>query len=164
MDLDLETLSDEELYDLSNLVQEEVGRRSALANMNQQMDDLIGAHNDAVGRDEGDEWTHPTHAIDSYLLDAVVTHNGQEWINEIPYNVWEPGVAGWAVREEDPVDPDPTDPEEPEIPDWAQPGGAGDVYSAGDLVRFEGEVYMSLIDNNSYSPATYPAGWELQTE
>jgi hypothetical protein len=35
-----------------------------------------------------------------------------------------------------------------------------DLYMTGDMVRFEGDVYRSLIDNNSWSPTAYPQGWE----
>jgi hypothetical protein len=48
------------------------------------------------------------------------------------------------------------------IPEWVQPTGAHDAYNKGDLVTFEGRVYKSLIDANVWSPAVYPAGWELQ--
>lgn len=49
-----------------------------------------------------------------------------------------------------------------EWPEWVQPTGAQDAYMAGDKVTFEGEHYISLIDNNTWSPAAYPAGWEKQ--
>lgn len=44
------------------------------------------------------------------------------------------------------------------IPDWEQPDSTN-PYMKGDKVRFEGKVYMSVIDNNVWSPAAYPAGW-----
>lgn len=44
------------------------------------------------------------------------------------------------------------------IPDWEQPESTN-PYMKGDKVRFEGKVYMSVIDNNVWSPAAYPAGW-----
>ena len=47
-----------------------------------------------------------------------------------------------------------------EWPEWRQPTGAHDAYMTGDRVTFEGTHYVSLIDNNIYSPATYPQGWE----
>ena len=31
----------------------------------------------------------------------------------------------------------------------------------GDKITFEGNKYVSVIDNNVYSPAEYPQGWEL---
>jgi len=48
------------------------------------------------------------------------------------------------------------------IPEWQQPTGSHDAYNTGDKVTFEGQVYMSLIDANTWSPSEYPAGWELQ--
>lgn len=49
------------------------------------------------------------------------------------------------------------------IPDWEQPDSTN-AYMTGDKVRFEGKVYESLIDNNVWSPAAYPAGWKEITE
>ncbi len=44
-------------------------------------------------------------------------------------------------------------------PDYVQKN-AGDVpYAAGDKVSFNGACYESLINNNMWSPASYPAGW-----
>nr|DAQ84762.1 MAG TPA: ChiA1-BD-binding domain protein [Caudoviricetes sp.] len=45
------------------------------------------------------------------------------------------------------------------IPDWEQPSSTN-PYMKGDKVRFEGDVYESLIDNNVWSPSAYPAGWK----
>lgn len=45
-------------------------------------------------------------------------------------------------------------------PVWSQPTGAHDAYNMGDIVDFGGALYRSLIDGNTYSPASYPAGWE----
>lgn len=47
------------------------------------------------------------------------------------------------------------------IPGWVQPTGAHDAYMTGDRVIFNGKTYESLIDANTWSPATYPAGWRL---
>jgi hypothetical protein len=47
------------------------------------------------------------------------------------------------------------------IPEWVQPIGAHDAYKIGDKVIFEGRVYESIIDGNTWSPTDYPAGWEL---
>ena len=49
--------------------------------------------------------------------------------------------------------PDPT-----VIPDWEQPDSTN-PYQIGDRVRFDGKVYESVIANNIWSPAAYPAGW-----
>lgn len=49
-----------------------------------------------------------------------------------------------------------------EWPEFVQPTGAQDAYMRGDKVTFNGQHYTSLIDNNVYSPAAYPAGWQLE--
>ena len=49
-------------------------------------------------------------------------------------------------------------PDENVIPEWEQPDSTN-PYMKGDKVMFEGQVYESLIDNNIWSPAAYPAGW-----
>ena len=45
-------------------------------------------------------------------------------------------------------------------PIWSQPTGAHDAYNTGDVVEYNGTLYKSLIDGNTYSPEAYPAGWE----
>ena len=47
------------------------------------------------------------------------------------------------------------------IPEWVQPTGLHDAYNVGDKVIYEGQVYESLIDGNTWSPVDYPPGWEL---
>lgn len=49
-----------------------------------------------------------------------------------------------------------------EWPEFVQPTGGHDVYMQGDKITFNGERYISLIDNNNWSPADYPAGWQKQ--
>lgn len=47
-----------------------------------------------------------------------------------------------------------------EYPEWKQPSGAHDAYKTGDKVSYKGKKYISKIDNNTWSPDQYPAGWE----
>lgn len=47
------------------------------------------------------------------------------------------------------------------IPEWVQPTMAEDAYKIGDKVIFEGKVYESIIDSNTWSPTDYPQGWKL---
>lgn len=47
-----------------------------------------------------------------------------------------------------------------EYPPWSQPLGAHDAYMKGDKVTYNGKRYVSQIDNNTYSPSAYPAGWK----
>lgn len=48
-------------------------------------------------------------------------------------------------------------------PEWVQPLGASDAYNTGDIVSYNGTLYISLIDGNVWSPDAYPAGWQEYT-
>lgn len=50
-------------------------------------------------------------------------------------------------------------PDENVIPEWEQ-SDSTNPYMTGDKVSFEGKTYESVIDNNIWSPAAYPAGWK----
>jgi hypothetical protein len=49
-------------------------------------------------------------------------------------------------------------------PVWSQPTGAHDAYNKGDIVNYNGVLYESVIDGNTYSPDAYPAGWVVYSE
>ena len=70
----------------------------------------------------------------------------------IPQEVWTPIAAPslWAKV---------LIPDENVIPEWEQPDSTN-PYMIGDKVSFDGKVYESVIDNNIWSPAAYPAGWK----
>lgn len=53
--------------------------------------------------------------------------------------------------------------EDGSVPEWVQPE-ATEGYMIGDHVMYEGVEYESLIDNNVWSPADYPAGWATVVE
>lgn len=46
-------------------------------------------------------------------------------------------------------------------PLWTQPSGAHDAYNTGDIVDYNGTLYQSLIDGNTWSPEAYPQGWQV---
>lgn len=46
-------------------------------------------------------------------------------------------------------------------PVWSQPTGAHDAYNAGDIVNYNGTLYESLIDGNTWAPDAYPDGWAV---
>jgi hypothetical protein len=49
------------------------------------------------------------------------------------------------------------------IGEWKQPD-ASNTYSKGDKVTYKGKTYESTIDNNAWSPESYPQGWKEITE
>lgn len=80
---------------------------------------------------------------ENILYRCLQSHNSQE--------SWTPSAAAslWAKV----LIPDPNT-----IPEWEQPDSTN-AYQIGDKVMFEGKTYESLINNNIWSPAAYPAGW-----
>ena len=48
-----------------------------------------------------------------------------------------------------------------EYPEFKQPTTAENAYQKNDKVTYNGKKYISLIDNNTWSPDAYPAGWQL---
>lgn len=50
------------------------------------------------------------------------------------------------------------------IPIFKQPTGSHDSYKINDRVEFEGYIWVSIIDNNVWSPRDYPQGWEKERE
>ena len=112
------------------------------------------------------KWVQPCGATDAYNKGDIVDYNGVKYISTVDANVWAPDVYGWEVYDggsTDPVEPD-TPSTDDDIKDFVQPTGSHDAYAKGDKVRFDGKVYESLIDGNTYSPADYPAGWKEISE
>lgn len=46
------------------------------------------------------------------------------------------------------------------VPVWTQPLGATDAYKKGDVVSYNGQLYVSAVDANVWEPGIY--GWELK--
>lgn len=112
------------------------------------------------------KWVQPCGATDAYNKGDIVDYNGVKYISTVDANVWAPDVYGWEVYDggsTDPVKPDTPSTDE-DIKDFVQPTGSHDAYAKGDKVRYDGKVYESLIDGNTYSPADYPAGWKEISE
>ena len=74
---------------------------------------------------------------------------------------WEPDITPSLFAKNLIVKDD--DGEQVDIPEWEQPDSTN-PYMKGDKVKFEGKIYQSLIDNNVWSPAAYPQGWEEVNE
>ncbi len=44
-------------------------------------------------------------------------------------------------------------------PEWSQPVGSEDAYRTGDIVSYNGTLYINTADRNIYPPDVY--GWEV---
>lgn len=109
-------------------------------------------------------WIAPTGAQDMYKQgEWMIWTDGSlyECLSDTTYSPVDYASA-WKKYTEDSgetPDPEPDTPTET-IPDFVQPTGAHDAYNIGDKVKFEGKIYESLINGNTYSPAAYPLGWK----
>lgn len=85
-------------------------------------------------------------AGDPQLYKVVQAHTSQD--------NWRPGDGTESLYDAFGLD-------ESGYPIWAQPSGAHDAYSAGDIVNYNGTLYQSTINGNVWSPDVYPAGWTV---
>ena len=85
-------------------------------------------------------------AGDPQLYKVVQAHTSQD--------NWRPGAGTESLYDAFGLD-------ESGYPIWAQPSGAHDAYSAGDIVNYNGTLYQSTINGNVWSPDVYPAGWTV---
>lgn len=44
--------------------------------------------------------------------------------------------------------------------EWAAPTGAHDTYNKGDIVSYQGTLYISTVDGNAYAPGVVAGQWE----
>lgn len=96
-----------------------------------------------------DIFTYGENAVgDPQLYRVVQEHtSAEEWKPDIAYSLYSPiGLT----KEGYPV--------------WSRPTGSHDAYNIGDIVDYNGVLYVSLIDGNTFSPDEYPQGWEVYTE
>lgn len=94
------------------------------------------------------EWAQPD-STNGYAIGDIVSYNGKYYKSTADNNVYEPGTTGAPWKECDENGNNV-------VSEYV----AGTVYATGDQVVYNGVVYTSLIDNNSWSPADYPAGWQ----
>ena len=45
--------------------------------------------------------------------------------------------------------------------EWSQPAGAHDAYAKGDIVWYEGVLYISTVDANVYAPGVVEGAWAV---
>lgn len=141
--------TDKELEDYRRAIVAEQERRRTLSQATAQLEAMNRSVLAALGIVEGGEWVQPTDATNAFPKDWVATHEGATWVSTVSANVWEPGVSGWRKQTS-----------EGSVPEFLQPTGQHDSYQTGEHVMFEGAEYVSTIDNNVWSPAAYPDGWE----
>lgn len=100
-----------------------------------------------------DEWTTDT----NYKQNCKVKYNNKLYrclLDHTSQSDWAPDVAVSLWIEI-------SDPNE-EYPEWKQPIGAHDAYNINDKVTYKENKYISIVDNNVWTPTEY--GWKLVEE
>ena len=97
---------------------------------------------------EGDKFT-----FEGKIYEVIQEHRSQR--------TWIPSETPALYKEFLDVRITNQDGEETEVvAEFRQPTGAHDAYKKGDKVSFEGAIYESTIDSNTFSPTQYPEGWK----
>ena len=79
---------------------------------------------------------------DGVLYKCVQAHTSQaDWTPDVVPALW--SIAGNPAEE---------------YPEWSQPYGADDAYQIGDKVTYNGEHWVSTVNNNVWMPSVY--GWD----
>ena len=94
----------------------------------------------------GEFVTYGTNAVgDPQLYKVVQSHTSQlDWLPDQTASLYSPVGLGDSGH-----------------PVWSRPTGAHDAYNEGDVVDYNGVLYRSKMNGNTFSPEEYPAGWEL---
>lgn len=100
-----------------------------------------------------DEWITDTNYKQNYkvkynnkLYRCLLDHISQaDWTPDVAVSLW--------VEISDPNE---------EYPEWKQPIGAHDAYKINDKVTYKENKYISIVDNNVWTPTEY--GWKLVEE
>ena len=91
-----------------------------------------------------------------YKTDDLITDEGKF------YKILAPGhtsQADWKPKDVPALYTPITTPGE--VEEWGTRDLTNNPFMIGEQVRFEGQIWESTIDNNSWSPTGYPQGWQL---
>ena len=160
MVLDFTGMTDEELYELIEAAQTELGRRQTRDVFDRELAEVVqkGRESGVIETPEVGEEYDPSKV---YSLGDVTTRDGKRYESLHPYNVWTPGDESnpvhwtlWKLLTE------------PETGDsgyelWS---GLGVKYAAGDVHEHDGQVWEALQAHTSqpdWAPGIAHSLWKL---
>lgn len=96
--------------------------------------------------------TGSVYNINGQLMEAIqsVKIEAENWIGDL--TIFKPFLKATIEIDGETVDV---------VSEFVQPTGVHDSYMIGDKVTFNGKVYVSLVDNNAYSPSDYAQNWKM---
>ena len=158
--MDFTDMTDEQLYELIDDANTELGRRQTRDVFDRELAEVVqkGRESGVIETPEvGGEWQ----AGHVYSLGDVTTRNGKRYESLHPYNVWTPGDESnpvhwtlWKLLEE---------PEEGET-GYILWSGLGVKYEAGDVHEHDGQVWEALQSHTSqpdWAPGIAHSLWKL---
>src|SRR5699024_10732106 len=128
--MDFTDMTDEQLYELIEAAQTELGKRQSQATFDAQIAEVVKAARGNVipDRGKGEPWEPVKGYQDVYFKGEIVTHNGKTWQSNIDNNAGTPGESGWRELVED------NDDGTPNYPVWKQTRGYEYTYEPGAIV------------------------------
>src|SRR5690625_4832280 len=157
--MDLEHMNDDELYELIEDAETELGRRQTRDVFDRELAEVVqkGRESGVIETPEVGEEYDPSKV---YSLGDVTTRDGQRYESLHPYNVWTPGDTSnpvhwmlWKLLAE---------------PETGETGyvlwsGLGVKYEAGDVHEHDGQVWEALQAHTSqptWAPGVAHSLWE----
>lgn len=183
MNLNFETMTNEELAELQENAGRVLSQRQTAQVFEHQVEDvyLSARESGAVPTPvPGDQWKEPTSALEAYVRGDVTTDEGKFFVSLRTPNMKRPSTGGGMMTMSasstssssgaewwQEVDPDDLPTEEPEqtedqyadVPEYEAPA-EGETHKTGDLVRFKGAIYEATRDTK-WSPSYDPDAWKL---
>ena len=160
MSIDLTDMTDEQLYELIEAAQTELGKRQTRDVFDRELAEVVqkGRESGVIETPEVGEEYDPSKV---YSLGDVTTRDGQRYESLHPYNVWTPGDESnpvhwtlWKLL---------TEPETGET-GYELWSGLGVKYAAGDVHEHDGQVWEALQAHTSqpdWAPGIAHSLWKL---
>lgn len=159
--MDLQSMSREELEQLTSRVEAELARRTLVWEVERSRAWAVGEL-ERLAALQGPVPAEPVPG-DGFMPGAIVEVDGQLYLNGagtwIDYPPGDEPISMWVAVETPPEPGDPETPPAPEYEEWSQ-RQAHNAYMLGDRVLLDGVLYESIIDNNAHHPTNTHA-WKV---
>lgn len=145
MDEDVTGMTDEQLAEQAQKIDQERARRAVITDAEQRTDSMCLDYLRASGRENGGAWEAPTGFLGAYPRGWRVQHDGDTFEATAPGTVTAPPGDGWTE-----VDPDA------ELIDFWEDR----AYDEGEQARDAGRIWTATSDVQGARPSEYPGGWQ----
>lgn len=144
MDEDVTGMTDEQLAEQAQKIDQERARRAVITDAEQRTDQMCLEYLRASGRENGAAWEPPVGFLGAYPRGWRVTHDGGVYEATSPGTVTAPPGDDWTE-----VDPDA------ELIDFWEDR----AYDEGEQARDAGRIWTATSAVQGARPSEYPGGW-----